>query len=1139
MSLCNGSNPLGRLASAIVLGLSVLLAQVVPAHAASNKGTISGKVTDEKGAPMAGVTVVAQGPQGELAEITDEQGLFTITDATPGTYMINFFVPGGDRAVLKRQAQIVADQTVRVNGKISTEKAAEGVKEQVERVEAKAPSIDVGSTKKGSTYQKEYLASVPQRSRSFESVLENTPGASGDDYGVSLGGAQSIENNYVIDGVNVTSVGFGRLGTSLAVDFVQELEVITGGYKAEYGRATGGIVNVVTKSGSNEFHGSVATHYEPGWGARARPERVTNGAAMVFDTSRQSGDYNLQLFADLGGPIIKDKLFFYVGLAPTFIKTSVTRRVSRQVDRVDNAACRTSAHLDDPDSDRAEECLLDGGVHYNPDGTPYLGDGNQDFIDGEYVTEDIPGTNKVFEFTDRQLQFNTKLSFLVTPDHTLDVSYFGNPGSSRSQRLNGTPTPQDDLSGSHDISARWMSKLFDKKFQVEALATYHRERDIEQAVNADGENSIIIWNTGAGSQGSARTLDPTPGVGFGFDNELYGVDTLAGCIDRQPGQEVDSEGNVIDPYPLIPNCPVPNYGQGGLGFMERTVAQRFGGRLSGRHLGLKAGGVHDIKYGWDPEINKFDNIRRYTGAGALMIRSRNLRLDNYANDRAHPVTGVNQSLATPFRANTTTINHGFFLQDDWQVIPGQFTLNLGVRLERQDIRDLSGESGLVVSWNTAPRIGFIVDPTGEGKSKMYGSFARFYESIPMDINNRAFGREGTSRKLVPLPGSPGSCTGVKDPGGNFVDGPALANVDCSRISSIGGYTLGGANAIPMPDLKGQYKDEWTVGGEYEVIEDLVVGASFSHSRLGSVIEDASVDGAEHYFIVNPGEEVSDEQVDKIEELAREAEAAARAFRAQGDLVKASEAETRYEALANFAGVAKRFAAFPKAERDFYQATLSARKRFSRNWQVQASYTYARTFGNYGGLYSAETGQLDPNITSQFDLPDLLPNRVGPLGADQPHSIKIDGSYDIPLGDGKLGLGASFRINSGTPQNALGAHAVYGADEAYVLPRGTVDRLPVTWRTDLQLQYGHKLAQSTNALFYLQLFNIFNNLEDVFRDDTYTGDFVNPIINGRMSDLKHLRTIDDESAIATVNPNWRNWTGKQTPFYMRMGLKLEF
>src|SRR5207244_2975486 len=99
--------------------------------------------------------------------------------------------------------------------------------------------------------------------RNFEAVATSVPGVQTDGYGLTMNGSSSPETSYIIDGVMVNDPAYGLQGTTLLQDFVQEVDIKTGGYQAEYGRATGGIVNVVTKSGGNEFHGSVFVNWSP------------------------------------------------------------------------------------------------------------------------------------------------------------------------------------------------------------------------------------------------------------------------------------------------------------------------------------------------------------------------------------------------------------------------------------------------------------------------------------------------------------------------------------------------------------------------------------------------------------------------------------------------------------------------------------------------------------------------------------------------------------------------------------------------------------------------------------------------------------------------------------------------------------
>ena len=125
-------------------------------------------------------------------------------------------------------------------------------------------------------------------------------------------------------------------------DFIEEIEVITGGYNAEFGRATGGVVNVVTKSGSNEFKGSIFGYYQPGFLTAAAKVAPVNASSIDITANTA---YNADFGFELGGPIIKDKLWFFVGFAPQFVQNDFTRTVKRETD------CRVKVDAMHPQGD--------------------------------------------------------------------------------------------------------------------------------------------------------------------------------------------------------------------------------------------------------------------------------------------------------------------------------------------------------------------------------------------------------------------------------------------------------------------------------------------------------------------------------------------------------------------------------------------------------------------------------------------------------------------------------------------------------------------------------------------------------------------------------------------------------------------
>jgi hypothetical protein len=220
----------------------------------------------------------------------------------------------------------------------------------------------------------------------------------------------------------------------------------------------------------------------------------------------------------------------------------------------------------------------------------------------------------------------------------------------------------------------------------------------------------------------------------------------------------------------------------------------------------------------------------------------------------------------------------------------------------------------------------------------------------------------------------------------------------------------------------------------------------------------------------------------------------------------------------------------------------------------ASYTYAQSRGNYPGLFSTETGQADPNITSLYDLPDLMANRYGAMGLDRPHNLKVDGFYQFDLKKaGVLTAGLSFRAQSGIAHNVLAAspHPGYGTGESYLLPRGAGGRSPTTSETDIHISYGRRLNKNTLIEGFFNVFNLFNQQDQLGTDENYTFDSANPIVGGTHADLAHAKTLDasgyEVNASPVKNPNYGHTAAGvggygpalQAPLSAEVGVRLTF
>ena len=274
---------------------------------AQTTGSIIGTVTDTDGKPLPGVTVEGTSPnlQGSRTAVTSGDGLYRLASLPPGVYKVTGTLTGLGK--VEKSTTVALDATSTVNLQLSLTTQASVT------VTGETPLVDTTSTTGGTNYTSKVMEKLPLGAitrRSSARTRASTPDQ-GDTQGravsLTIYGATSVENQYIIDGVNTTNVISGFQGKAINSEFIQEVEVKTGGYQAEYGRAMGGVVNVITKSGGNEFHGDGFGYFD---NYDMRATQVINDEDIVSGV--RISDYNRTDFGvDLGGPIIKDKLWFF------------------------------------------------------------------------------------------------------------------------------------------------------------------------------------------------------------------------------------------------------------------------------------------------------------------------------------------------------------------------------------------------------------------------------------------------------------------------------------------------------------------------------------------------------------------------------------------------------------------------------------------------------------------------------------------------------------------------------------------------------------------------------------------------------------------------------------------------------------
>ena len=956
-----------RLASlALAVGLLASMAS------AQTTGTASGRVSDENGSGLPGVGVEAKGPalQGTQNATTDNNGAYRLPLLPPGRYEISATLQGF--ATEKRTVTIALGANSTADFTLRPRAAAEVT------VTAEAPVVDTKSAATGYNLDQTKIEILPTQ-RNYSSLAQVTPGVSVQSSNtatfantITVYGSSGLENSFVIDGVDTNGIEYGTQGKELNYELVQEIEVKTGGYQAEYGRSTGGIINVITKSGGNDFHGGVFGYYTTDslQANNKHPNETLFGTSEGF--SRADGGI------DLGGYFLKDRIWFFGAY-----------------DRVKNI----------------ERNTLTSGPN-----------------EGELVAS--PSVRNLG---------SGKVTFSILPNLQFVASYFQDPRVDTGAINDGAHTlngPPSTFLGRQDFGGRDYSGRFTATFGDSWVAT------LQTAIHQE-RNSV----------------GPATAAGQGI-------------------QYVDTRNN--------------NLQSGGFGLVQQKEFKRY---FDGISLTKYLGG-HEIKGGFEFERETAQVLKRMSGGQQVTI------FDN-PDDPSMPVYNhyywsvpnatccpPDQPLFIPISQLNANPEHKAFtvyLQDNWQVLPN-LTVNAGVRWDRQQIYDSSGIKQIDLKKDFAPRFGFIFDPTKDHRSKVYGSFGRFYEEIPMDLVIRSYSyeRQPYVFNFDPVDTTP-------DPAAD-----AIAN---------GSSTLKGGFTEPSdPNLHGQYVREFTLGAEREVIPDLAVGVRYIYRNYGEVIEDFACQGDGSYCIGNPGEGI----MRRIYSLA--------IYNDPPDF-------TTYAA--------------PKAKRIYRGIQLDVTKRFSKNFSALASYLWSKLDGNYDGEFAPFTqqnGTADPNISAAYDYYNFFTNggninRItnnGPLSNDTRSQFKLSGVYVTPF---RLNVGLSAYYRTGSPLTRYGFSNDYLRYEYFLQKRGSEGRTPSTYEADLHLGYPLGIGPVTID-FLFDVFNLLNVQRAVALDERY-----------------NLSQFDDASYVCgsspgsadeeRCNPYYGKPVQRTAPRQVRFGARISF
>lgn len=456
-------------------------------------------------------------------------------------------------------------------------------------------------------------------------------------------------------------------------------------------------------------------------------------------------------------------------------------------------------------------------------------------------------------------------------------------------------------------------------------------------------------------------------------------------------------------------------------------------------------GGHSLRAGFDDETNVSNDLTQYSGNEYYRYFVNGTRFPQVPEN-----TELNRYRIFEGGGMFDTLSSAWYVQDSWE-IGEKWLVNLGVRVENFDNKNSLGESFIKEDNQVAPRLGFTFDHAGDGRSKVYGSYGRYHLYIASNTNIRLAGAElFTEDWYTLLPG----CT-LNQPTFDSCNGQGL------QFNVFGDGTVPDVRATKSAKVEPMYQDELVLGYEKMVGDNWSLGVRGVYREFGEVIEDLTIDaamteqglngfGAFEYRLANPGTDFAG-FVDNHDG----------------------------NGLQPFVASAEQLG-YPAPERNYYAVDFTFNRRFTDNWMLQGSYTWAQSYGNYEGYVRSDNGQDDAGLTTLYDFSGLLDNGFGNLPNDRRTNFKIFGAYRFDMG---LYLGAGAYWRDGRPINAFGVHptdefaALYGAESFFnqgeAVDRGAIGRTPDVTNFDFTVKYDFDLSSSVITL-RADLFNAFDN-----------------------------------------------------------------
>lgn len=783
--------------------LAVIAFGAAPTYGQEQHGAIEGVVKDSSGAVLPGVTVHLAGGAGVSVDaVSDATGGYRFPSVLPGTYTVTANL-SGFRAEKVENIVVQLGEVKKIDFGLAVASVSENV-----QVSAAPPLVDVKQSTKATNIGGERIDLVPHNT-DFSSLITQAPGANNEPKsdGIMIDGSSAAENRYVVDGVETTGLVSGLSAKPVLSDFVDEVQVKSSGYPAEYGGSTGGVINVITKSGTNSFSGSGVGYWQgsaltgscnkasiasksvqgPITGSTptaltdnspqpcgANPSlrlQLTNSKLAEYWTFPKDDSNLYQPGGSLGGPIFLNKAWFFGAYEPqiTMSSRSVNATTSGNAKAVPQSASQT--------------------------------------VQVQNLT------------ADQTMQFGAKLRTRVAFNNSWQKNNGTLPSTSGTDPAGtnyatGTVAPNWTLSGQADYTVK-------SNFLVSAHVGYFRQNSHSFGIPAETQYTFGSSNIGM------------PGV---------------------PAADQFANG-----YRNIPSNSATAFD-----ILDRKFLQ--GDATWFTHLA----GEHQIKGGVQADL-RGDNVNSGNlgqtitlNWGSQFATTGPQGIFGYYSLNSNAAV-PSEGFITQGRVASDVV--GIFLQDTWSAT-SKLTLNLGIRTENEKVPAFTNQNNDYGQYpikfgfgdKIAPRLGAAYDLKGDGRWKVYGDWGIFYDIFKLDLAQQSFGGAKWIQYWYTLdtpdfttvnasPNCPPACAGTFITSSN------------ERLPSLSNTTCEGP--CIAPGIKPMRSQEASAGIEHQLGATSSVSFRYIHKQLDRGIEDTgsivpfttaiATANDEPYIIGNPGE----------------------------------------------------------------------------------------------------------------------------------------------------------------------------------------------------------------------------------------------------------------------------------------------